>query len=419
MFHIVSPQDFVFVYPSNKTVSHYENTTFDCMAKGVPDTIIQWIKGSNPLSSMTPPLDVTSVLSALTIVSNESTLTLESIVGDDGGEYTCIAINEAGFGNDTVILLVQPEIITQPQDVYLNAGNNLSLSCVADSFPPPMYQWEQMNRISGVFVPLLAEDGGNTSNLTITEIPYQVYGTFRCIVSAPMIEVNAISNEVLVTGKYILILFHTLSCLPPVVSPEGSTSIDPHFIIVDNGSVITFTCSAQGGPNNAFIWTQHNSTNKVNISESFNSFPLNVTKLLNIIADEVIEYGNNLTISSINATQNGGGYDCLVINEAGAERNTSTLYVRPVITEQPDDQYVDDGQTVTLSCKANSFPSPEYQWEMMNRTTRMFEPIKNATDSTFTISSISYNDYGNYRCVAAANSIAENATSEPALITSK
>ncbi|XP_041378944.1 opioid-binding protein/cell adhesion molecule-like [Gigantopelta aegis] len=110
-------------------------------------------------------------------------------------------------------------------------------------------------------------------------------------------------------------------------------------------------------------------------------------------------------------------YDCLVINEAGAERNTSTLYVRPVITEQPDDQYVDDGQAVTLSCKANSFPSPEYQWEMMNRTTRMFEPIKNATDSTFTISSISYNDYGNYRCVAAANSIAENATSEPALIT--
>ena len=146
---------------------------------------------------------------------------------------------------------------------------------------------------------------------------------------------------------------------------------------------------------------------------------MNVAELLDIIADEIITYGNNLTISSINATQDGGGYDCLVINEAGAEGNTSILYVRPVITEQPDDQYVDNGETVTLSCRADSFPAPKYQWEMMNRTTRMFESIENATDSTFTISSISYNDYGNYRCVATANGIAENATSEPALITGK
>ena len=189
-----------------QTFSRFSNVTFNCTAEGGPNTIIRWIKGRNPLSPMTPPLDVTSVLSTLTIVGNESTLVLESIVGDSGGEYTCIAINEAGFDNDTVYLLAQPEIITQPQDVYLNAGNDLSLTCVADSFPPPMYQWERMNRTTGVFVPLPAEFGGNTSNLTITEIPYQIYGTFRCVASAPMIEVSSTSNEVLVTGKYMLML---------------------------------------------------------------------------------------------------------------------------------------------------------------------------------------------------------------------
>ena len=46
---------------------------------------------------MTPPLDVISVRSTLIIVSNKSRLILEYIVRDDGGEYTCIAINEAGF----------------------------------------------------------------------------------------------------------------------------------------------------------------------------------------------------------------------------------------------------------------------------------------------------------------------------------
>ena len=184
-----------------QTIARFSNVNFDCTAKGGPNTIYQWIKGRNPLSPMTPPLNITSVLNTLTVVSNESTLVLESIEGDDGGEYTCIAINEAGFDNDTVYLLVQPEIITQPQDAYLNAGSDLSLTCIADSFPPPIYQWERMNRTTGVFVPIPDEEGGNTSNLTIIEIPYQIYGTFRCIASAPMIEVNATSNEVVVTGK--------------------------------------------------------------------------------------------------------------------------------------------------------------------------------------------------------------------------
>ena len=204
------------------------------------------------------------------------------------------------------------------------------------------------------------------------------------------------------------------------MSTNGSVTIDPDFITVDNGSNITFTCSARGGPNNTFLWFRTPDINNALASSNLlTQSPLPINQLIMELSNITLATGTIFTITSVNATENGGSYGCYVFNEAGYENNTTTLYVRPVITEQPIGRFVDVEETVSLSCRADSFPSPEYQWEMMNRATRMFEPIENATDSTFTISSISYNDYGNYRCVATANGIAENATSEPALITGK
>ena len=204
------------------------------------------------------------------------------------------------------------------------------------------------------------------------------------------------------------------------MSANGSVTIDPDFIIVDNGSSITFTCSARGGPNNTFLWFRTADINDALASSNLlTQSPLPINQLIKELSNITLATGTMFTITSVNATENGGSYDCYVFNEAGYENNSTTLYVRPVITEHPNDLYVNDGKTVTLSCRADSFPASKYHWEMMNRTTTAFEPIENATDATFTITSISYNDYGNYRCVATANGIAEDATSEPALITGK
>ena len=152
---------------------------------------------------MTPPLDVTSVLSTLTIVSNESRLVLESIVGDDGGEYTCIAINEAGFDNDTVTLYIFPNITRQPVNQYVQPGDTVSLYCEADSFPPPTYQWERRNE-SGNFV---AISGETNTNLTIVNIQHGAFGDYRCVATTAIIDETATSNTAVITGKYIKIKF--------------------------------------------------------------------------------------------------------------------------------------------------------------------------------------------------------------------
>ena len=56
---------------------------------------------------------------------------------------------------------------------------------------------------------------------------------------------------------------------------------------------------------------------------------------------------------------------------------------------------------------------------MMNRTSGYFEPLDDETSYVITLESISYEEYGMYRCVATADGIEENATSTPALVTGK
>ena len=203
-----------------------------------------------------------------------------------------------------------------------------------------------------------------------------------------------------------------------LVSANGSVTIDPDFIIVDNGSSITFTCSARGGPNNTFLWFRTADINDaLTNSNLLTQSPLPINQLIMELSNITLATGTIFTITSVNATEDGGSYDCYVFNEAGSENNSTTLYVRPVITDHPNDQYVDEGETVILSCRADSFPAPKYQWEMTSRTTGMFQELLNENDSTLMFSPIDYNDFGNYRCIATANGIIENAISLPALVT--
>ena len=201
------------------------------------------------------------------------------------------------------------------------------------------------------------------------------------------------------------------------VSANDSVMIDPDFIIVDNGSSITFTCSARGGPDNTFLWFRTADINDTLANSNLlTQFPLPLNQLIMELSNITLATGTVFIIPSVIATKDGGTYDCYVFNEAGYENYSTTLYVRPVITEHPNDLFVNEGETVTLSCRAYSFPAPKYQWEM-SRKTGMFQEVLNANDSTLMFSPIDYNDFGNYRCIATANGIIENATSLPALVT--
>ena len=105
-----------------------------------------------------------------------------------------------------------------------------------------------------------------------------------------------------------------------------------------------------------------------------------------------------LKLTNVNASH-GGSYTCLVINVAGFGVTCTIVYIRPYFIEQPDeDIFAKNLEPVTVTCRAESFPNPSFQWEKMN-SSGFFQEIPGETNNTLVFSSVGYNDFGNYRCV--------------------
>ena len=180
---------------------------------------------------------------------------------------------------------------------------------------------------------------------------------------------------------------------------------------------------ASGGPNNSFLWVRADAFDSLirqsQLLQSIqNLSQIPVGDLQQELSNISLGEGQSFTLHSINATQNGGQYFCIVINEAGVELNSTLLYVRPVITIQPQDVFTDANVSISLNCLADSFPTPYYRWRKLS-TGMPDEDVAGGNESTLIFSSIDYEDYGVYYCVAAADGIQEVATSNNVTITGK
>ena len=180
--------------------------------------MFRWIKGSNITSAIqsvgAPALDVSQFLSDLDNITSDYSLSLNVTGGAaDGGEYTCVVVNEAGYDTDNVTLYVSPAITTNPAPQYAHPRDTVTISCVADSYPPPNYQWQMMNRTTGYFENIV---GATMPNYTIDDIDYDDYGMYRCAVTTPIINEVIYSQPALITGKSIVVVrdcYNTVSHL--------------------------------------------------------------------------------------------------------------------------------------------------------------------------------------------------------------
>ena len=124
-------------------------------------------------------------------------------------------------------------------------------------------------------------------------------------------------------------------------------------------------------------------------------------------------------LTNVNASD-GGDYICLFSSMLAENVNdTKTLQILPYFTVYPQNVELEQMEILRLTCEAEAFPSPSIQWEKMNRVTEMFEAISGENSTVFMINSVSFSDFGMYRCVASnvINGVEYNATSSSALVT--
>ncbi|KAG1671038.1 Down syndrome cell adhesion molecule-like protein Dscam2 [Nymphon striatum] len=106
-------------------------------------------KGDEPIKIYWMKNNLTVILGHGTDIATTkmySVLQIREVNGNDAGNYTCIARNEAGFDMRTVNLMVSetPKWHIEPKDVIGKIGGIVIINCKANGYPKPTIQWVKM-----------------------------------------------------------------------------------------------------------------------------------------------------------------------------------------------------------------------------------------------------------------------------------
>ena len=164
--------------------------------------MFRWLRsGVNllDLSKSQVPFSASEFLQGLqaSVVQNGAQLSIKSVNVLDGGLYTCVVVNEAGYDSDNVTLNVRPIIVTDPTSQLAQPGDTITLTCNAGSFPDPVYRWEKLNGTTYVTF-----NDTNSNMLVFQEVVHNDNGEYRCVAST--MDGEAFSDPATLTGELFL-----------------------------------------------------------------------------------------------------------------------------------------------------------------------------------------------------------------------
>lgn len=174
----MSPEGSVRVSPAFQALERFGRITFECLSLGGPNNTYQWRKDNRNLFNQVA-----------------SQLTVTNVSAIDGGTYSCLVSNAAGNETSNSTLFIKPYITMNPTpDVLSFAGDNVSFSCEADSFPTPSYFWEKADDNNTVI--------SHGPVLTFAPVEFGADGVYQCIayITVNMTNLTASSESGLLTG---------------------------------------------------------------------------------------------------------------------------------------------------------------------------------------------------------------------------
>ncbi|XP_056399457.1 carcinoembryonic antigen-related cell adhesion molecule 20-like [Hyla sarda] len=168
--------------PSNQPK---ENETLTLTCDTSQAIMIRWSRRGGSISTNTK------------LSGNNKTLTFSGIKREDAGEYQCEAQNLVSKDSSDpykVTVAYGPDYVKIEGSSYVRPGSSITLSCSADSFPTPEYQWKHNNTV-------LEE---KTNKYSISSAINENEGLYWCIVKNTVTARTAsVSIYVNVTEEYI------------------------------------------------------------------------------------------------------------------------------------------------------------------------------------------------------------------------
>ncbi len=324
----INPATAITQQPSDATACEGDNVTFSVTATG-SNLTYQWNKDGVAISGAT-----------------SSTLTLSNVTSTDAASYTCEVSGDCGnVTSNAATLTVNPAtaITSQSGDQSACAGSDVTFSVTATG-SNLTYQWQKDgSNISGA----------TSSSLTLTNVSTSDEGTYTCVVSGDC--GNVTSNGMTLT----------------ITSSLTLGTVDDQQVCP--GGTATFTVTANG-TNPTYQWRK----NGTNLTDGGNISGANTATLTisNVSSSDVATYSCYVTSDCGDATSNDAN---LTLNDA------------TVITSQPQDATVCEGDNVTFSVTATG-SNLTYQWYKSGVA------ISGATSANYSLTNVTSADAAGYYC---------------------
>lgn len=167
LFFLLSVAPMINSTTPDQSYSVNSTTTLYCTALGGPRNDYKWRVNGGDVNSTQ-------------IDGSRSELTLEFLDSANGGIYSCLVSNAAGNDTEDIAVFISPYFITEPESTGGMDGGSANLTCEADAFPAPQYQWGRVNgqEVSAVAI------GINSPMLMFDPLQFGNEGEYYCNVTS-------------------------------------------------------------------------------------------------------------------------------------------------------------------------------------------------------------------------------------------
>ncbi|GFY40217.1 down syndrome cell adhesion molecule homolog [Trichonephila inaurata madagascariensis] len=354
------------ISPKQVKAEEGESVIFNCSIKGHPIHSVTWVKNLNPV-----------VANSRIRYLSRDLLQVAPIVREDKGMYQCFVTNDFGMAQGTAELSLgdDPPVLayTFPEQT-LEPGSFLSLKCTATGTPLPQITWsldglpvtEGLRTRVGDFV---TSDGFVNSFVNITRLQPEDGGTYECLGS----------NDIATVGHSARLNVYG----PPFVKPMRNISVLA-------GSMLIIRCPVSGYPIEKIVWEKGES------------------KLPQNRRQQVFPNGT-LIINNVDRSSDEGSYRCIAENKEGesAFRDIGVkVLVAPVINPFHFPPNLKEGNRVIITCSVmDGDPPISLSWYKDNHplmdNANLIVDSSNEFMSTLYMKRVTYENNGNYTCVAS------------------
>ncbi|KTF76822.1 hypothetical protein cypCar_00021533 [Cyprinus carpio] len=337
-----------------------QQITFPCPAKGTPEPVIKWFRNGQELTGNEP---------GVSILEDGTLLILASVSPLDNGEYTCMAVNDAGTTEKKYQLKVNvpPDFrddgLLSNVSVMMNQPTNLV--CDVTGTPVPVITWykDGVEVVPSIDVQILQK--GKTLKLLKAAVADAGRYTCKAINIAGSTERN----------------FYLDVLVPPtIIGTVGS-----HDLYAVLNREIILECRVKGDPFPTIQWYKDRK-------------PV----FLGDPNTEVLNRGQQLKIKSARLGDQ-ARYQCSATNAAGKQSKDFNLsiFVPPSIKggNMTTELTVLLGNMVTLECEVRGVPFPAITWYKNGEVILSSRQAQYVDRGQFLkISSAQVSDAGQYTC---------------------